>query len=306
MIFFFPAGGKEPCRTSYGMKILYGITKSNMGGAQRYVFDLAIEAKKRGYDVAVLCGQNGKLVEKLEEKKIRVIALKNLERDISFVNEIKSFIEITKILKEEKPDVFHINSSKMGGLGTSAARLVGIRKIIFTAHNWAFNWPRPEWQKVIIKLLQWLTIIFSHSTIVVSQKTRRDVENWPFVKNKLTVIYNGVREFNLAPRENTAFTVGATSELHRVKGLDILLHAWGKFIKKHQAKLILISEGEERQNLQNMAKSLGISESVIFKGFVDNARSHLSTNPLNITDSEIPRLLAIFCTFCLSSPSLIN
>ncbi len=41
------------------MKIIYGITKSNMGGAQRYVLDLAIEAKALGHDVAVICGGKG-------------------------------------------------------------------------------------------------------------------------------------------------------------------------------------------------------------------------------------------------------
>ena len=37
------------------MKVLYGITKSNFGGAQRYVFDLAVEAQESGHEVAVLC-----------------------------------------------------------------------------------------------------------------------------------------------------------------------------------------------------------------------------------------------------------
>jgi len=42
------------------MKILYGITKSNFGGAQRYVFDLATETQKKGHDVAVMLGGTGK------------------------------------------------------------------------------------------------------------------------------------------------------------------------------------------------------------------------------------------------------
>lgn len=259
------------------MKILYGITKSNFGGAQRYVYELAAEASLQGHDVAVLCGQNGKLVEKLREAEIKVITLPSLEKDISLIKETKSFIEIIKILRREKPDVFHINSSKMGGLGSLVGRLTGVRKIIFTAHNWAFNWPRPEWQNIIIKFLQWLTIILSHTTICVSEKTRTDVENWIFVKNKLTLIYNGVREFNLVPRENTGFTIGAISELNRVKGLDTLLGAWSKFVKNHQASLVIIGDGEEEQNLKNMAQNLGILDSVNFRGFVDDARSLLST-----------------------------
>lgn len=257
------------------MKIFYGITKSNLGGAQRYVFELAVEAKKQKHDVVVLCGQNGKLVEKLREENIKVTTLDSLDRDISLIKEFKSFGEIVKFLNKENPDVFHINSSKMGGLGVLAGRLVGVKKIIFTAHGWAFNEPRPDWQKILIKYFTWLTILLSHKTICVSEKTRNDISNLPFIKTKLEVIYNGIKEFSLNEREDKSFTVGTIAELHKIKGLDVLLTAWTRFKKKHDAKLVIIGGGEERQNLENMAKNMGILDSVTFKGFVDNAYSFL-------------------------------
>lgn len=259
------------------MKILYGITKSNFGGAQRYVYELAVEAKKEGHDVAVLCGGESTLAQKLRKNNIRVVSIPHLQRDISIIDELKSFHFICQTLVKENPDVFHTNSSKMGGIGNLTGRLVGVRKIIFTGHGWAFNEPRPYWQKMLIKFFTWLTILLSHKTICVSEKTKEDVEKWPFINNRLVVIHNGTSRFNLDVREDKSFTVGAISELHRIKGLDILLIAWSKFIKKHQAKLVIIGEGEEKQNLENITKKLGISDSVIFKGFVDNARSLLSS-----------------------------
>lgn len=259
------------------MKILYGITKSNFGGAQRYVFELAEEAKKQKHEILVLCGKNGKLVEKLEKENIKAITLESLDRDISLLKEFRSLADIIKILRREKPDIFHINSSKMGGLGGLAGRLSGTRKIIFTAHGWAFNEPRPARQKILIKFFTWVTILLSHKTICVSEKTKSDVSGWPFIKNKLVLIYNGTSSFNLAERKDKSFTVGTTSELHKIKGLDVLLKAWSKFIKKHEAKLIIIGEGEEKENLENMARNLDISGSVKFMGFVENARSLLST-----------------------------
>lgn len=260
------------------MRILYGITKSNFGGAQRYVFNLATEAKRRGHEVSVLCGGEGALIEKLKEEKIRVVSLDKLERDISISKEFLSLFDVLKILREEKPDVFHINSSKMGGVGAFAGRLAGIKKIIFTAHGWAFNEPRPWWQKIVIKFLHWVTILCSHKTICVSKGTKKNVRNWPFVKKKLVVIRNGIKEFELAPRTSEGgLVVGSTSELHRIKGLDVLLEAWSKFRKGHRGQLVLFNDGEERKNLENMAINLGISDSVIFKGFVDDARSQLSS-----------------------------
>jgi|SRR3989344_3599336 len=264
------------------MKILYGITKSNFGGAQRYVFDLATVMKKQGHDIAVLCGGDGPLVQKLKAENIRVITIPGFGRDMDLLSDASRLLFIIKTVWQERPDVFHINSAKMGGAGIFSGRLWGVPRIIFTAHGWAFNEPRPVWQKILIKFFTWITILFTHKTICVSEKTREDVEKWPFIKNKLVVIHNGISRFNLSAqvdlieREDKFFTVGAISELHKIKGLDTLLTAWSKFIKKRQARLVIIGEGEEKTNLENMINKLGISDSVVFKGQVDNARQFLS------------------------------
>lgn len=269
------------------MKVLYGITKSNFGGAQRYVFDVALAAHKKGFDVAVLCGGEGLLVQKLKAENIRVISLPYLGRNISVVKDIVSFFFIWKTLLKEKPDVFHTNSSKMGLLGNLAGRLARVPKIIFTAHGFAFNEPRPLIQKFIIKVLVWKTILLSHKTICVSRRSKHDVEHLPFIKDKLTIIRNGIIPFTLLSRETArqklvpdiskdTLLVGSTSELHRVKGLDVLLEAWKNFKIAHDGVLVLIGSGEEEQKLKNMAHTLDISGSVYFAGFIENARELLS------------------------------
>jgi len=48
------------------IKILYIITKSNWGGAQRYVFDMATNIAKNEYEVIVAFGGDGILKKKLE------------------------------------------------------------------------------------------------------------------------------------------------------------------------------------------------------------------------------------------------
>lgn len=275
------------------MRILYGITKSNFGGAQRYVFDLAKQAKKRGFEVAVLLGRPAEegdkslLSEKLVKEGIEIFYLEALGRDVSPLADTRSFFKIAGILNDWKPDVFHINSSKMGGVGALAARLLGIPRIIFTSHGWAFNesW-RPLGQKLVIKFLHWLTIMLAHETICVSEKTRLDVVGFPFARRKLKVIYNGIEEFpllskgearkRLAPDlDKDALLVGTLAELHKVKGIDILLAAWSRFARGPSARLVVVGEGEERGYLEELAQSLGVAESVRFIGFVENARSVL-------------------------------
>lgn len=268
------------------MKIIYGITKSNFGGAQRYVFDLAAEAKKAGHDVAVICGGEGVLVDKLKTEGIRVIPLPNMQRDISIADEFQSFYFIFKTLREEKPDVFHTNSSKMGGLGNMAALMAGVKRIIFTAHGWAFNEPRPWWQKAVIKIFVWLTIFLSDKTVCVSEKTKKDAESFPFIQSRLRIIHNGIENFETLERDSArkalgihdsnTFVIGTLSELHPVKGLNVLLAAWERFLQKNDGLLVMVGDGDIREALEDYADELGIREKIIFKGYLDNAKAYLN------------------------------
>ena len=120
-------------------KVLYLITKSNWGGAQRYVFDLATSLPADSYEVCVACGGDGEMRKKLLANGVRVVTIESLERNISLKKELLAFREISKIVREEMPDILHVNSSKAGIVGTLIGRIKRVPKVIFTSHGWAFN-----------------------------------------------------------------------------------------------------------------------------------------------------------------------
>jgi glycosyltransferase involved in cell wall biosynthesis len=116
-------------------KVTYVITKANWGGAQRYVFDLATHLPKEEFDVSVAYGVEGKLAEELKRAGIVTHYIPALGRDVSFVKDTKSLLELFELFLKEQPDVVHLNSSKAGGVGALAARLTGVPKIVFTIHG---------------------------------------------------------------------------------------------------------------------------------------------------------------------------
>src|SRR3989344_6386881 len=150
-------------------KVLYLITKATYGGAQRYVFDLATNLPKDAFEPIVAYGTHGKLAEDLSRANIQIVHLPSLTRDVAFLSDIKSFFEIYRCLKNMRPDVVHLNSSKAAGLGALAARMAGVRKIIFTVHGWPFKENRPYFLRFLIYLASWFTGLLSHSIIVVSK-----------------------------------------------------------------------------------------------------------------------------------------
>lgn len=273
-------------------KIFYIITKGNFGGAQRYVFDLATNLPKKDFEVGVILGEGKILEQKLKQEGIRVIQLNQLQRDISLIKEIKILFSLIKILHQERPDIIHLNSSKIGGLGSLAGRLAGIKKIIFTAHGWAFNENRPTWQKKSIKVFHWLSIFFSHQTIVVAPFLKKQVSHWPLIQSKITIINNGlptikffdqqISRHELLPEQKNKFWIGTISELHKNKGLDFLIEAFASTVRSMLAHslgwsliLVIIGEGEERANLEKLIRSKHLEDRIFLLGRIEDARSYL-------------------------------
>ena len=270
-------------------KVLYVITKSNFGGAQRYVFDMATSITKDGYEAVVALGGNGTLYDKLKDKNIRAITVPYLARDINIFSEWKVFFNLLKILKKERPDVVHLNSSKIGGLGAFACRVAGIKKIIFTAHGCAYKEDRGIVSRNIIKFLSWLTVLLSHRTIVVSND---DFKNAPrlFVSMKIKMIHNGISEIDFEDRANAkkrikklagsiksgSIWIGTISELHKNKGLTFAIRAVNNLIKRgYNISFFIISDGEERFALEQFIKKLKLENNVFLLGYMDDAQETL-------------------------------
>jgi glycosyltransferase involved in cell wall biosynthesis len=191
-------------------KVIYVITKSNWGGAQKYVFLLAKQAQKMNFGVLVVLGGDGILKNKLEEEKIEVISIKSMGRDINFFEDIKTFFKLIKIFLKEKPEVVHLNSSKIGGLGSLAARICFVPKIIFTIHGWAFNEKRSWLSKLIIKKIYWITIFLSTKTIAVSNQVKEQAKTIPFYQiifGKIFVIRNSVESINFIEKVSPELTI---------------------------------------------------------------------------------------------------
>ena len=254
-------------------KILFVITKSNWGGAQRYVYDLATALPSEQFDVGVAFGQPGLLALKLEEAGVATYPISSLERDVSFFADIKSFFELLRLFRTEKPDVVHLNSSKAGGLGALAGRIARVPRIVFTAHGWPFWEQRNRISRSLIFLFSWLTALLSHKVIVVSHYDLSVVENMPFVKNRTVCIYNGIDLHTpLYPADTIrkafppgAHITGTIGELTRNKNQIALIEQAKNNPAMHVA---IVGEGEDRQYLENKIREYGLHDRVKLFGFM--------------------------------------
>lgn len=281
--------------------VCIAITKSNMGGAQKYVLTLATQLKSRGLRVTVLAGGDGELFGKLDAVGIEYVRLGNSQRDVSFIKEFRLMQELYGTIKKIQPDILHLNSSKLGVIGTVIGKVAGIKRIIFTAHGWAFNEKRPAWQKCMLYFLYWITILLCDMTLCVSRKTREQILSLPFMQNKTTVVYNGISVPDFYTKDNARAQLAAQfpfldlnkkwiavlAELHPIKGHDILIQAVSKIkdnLENYQ--IVCLGSGQDEQKLKSLVSQNTLDSYVYFTGFVDNASLYLKAFEANILPSR--------------------
>ena len=264
-------------------KILFVITKSNWGGAQKYVYDLATNLPNDRYDVAVVCGGNGILARRLKQADVRVLNILSLKRDVNFFREFEAARELLDIFKKEQPDIVHLNSTKAGGLGALVARIAKIKKIIFTAHGWVFNEDRNSLWKILLYLVSLVTALLSHMVITISHREKTQATMFPFIPDKKVYMIHIaskapsfkekeearsyiMEQFAGNPVKN-ALWLGSIGELHANKGYIYALDACVK-LKKEGINLFytIIGVGEKRNEIQDYIRANNLEKNVFLAG----------------------------------------
>lgn len=282
------------------IKIAFLITKSNWGGAQKHVYDIATHLDPKKYDVLVILGGHGVLKKKLAEVSIRTISIDSMWRDISIKKDLESFVDVFKILKQEKPNILHLHSPKAAGLGALSARILGIKKIVYTVHGWAFNENRPLYQKVLIIFASLITTLLATDLITISKRETEQTSLFPYSKGKIHHIPNGIRE-QTALRENMArdfieqkigrslkdtFLIGMIGELHPSKGYTYTIDAMKSLVQQHKnIVLIIISSGEQEELLKRLVETSNLQAHVYFLGFIENAPQYAKAFDLFLMSS---------------------
>lgn len=303
------------------MKILYVITKSNWGGAQRHVFDLSTTMKEKGHEVWVALGGEGILKQKLEKAGIYTFTITSLGRDMNIKSDFKSLKEIINIIRDKRPDVLHLHSPKAAGLGSFAGRLMRVKTIITTVHGFTFNEDRPFVQKAGIALFSWITMLLSKLTILISDREFKQAIHFPFVKNKLKLIPLGIKppvfmsidgakqmlskSLGMSAGEfGKRITIGCIAELHPNKGLFYLLDAMRAVAEQiPNSLLVIIGDGEQKNTLQAKIDEYNISHNVRLAGYIPDASEYLKSFTMLVMSSVKEGLpYAILEAGCASLP----
>lgn len=298
----------------YKKKILYLITQSELGGAGCYVLDLIKELKTE-FDVEVGFGEQGglgEIAEKLKELNIRTHILTHLKREVLPFNDFFVLFELISLIRKVKPDIIHLNSSKISILGSIATKICSIlffpSYVIYTVHGWVFNEPLKKWKKSFYFYAEKITSRFKDRLICVSEFDRKiAIEKKIAPAEKLTVIHNGIEPINFLPGEQAKkklcfqvpplldkergtegeVIIGSIGNLYKTKGFEYLIEAVSILIKDYKLPItaVVIGGGNERKNLESLVKKSELEKNFFLVGRIDNAAQLLTAFDIYVCSS---------------------
>jgi glycosyltransferase involved in cell wall biosynthesis len=138
------------------MRVLHVIARLNVGGTARYITRLAEELPNHRIETFVATGfVQGSEQEDPSAKKLRVIRIPSLGRQINPIKDHFAFKQLLEIVKEVKPDILHTHTFKAGYIGRIKTKEInkasGKRvKFVHTFHGHLFDDPEFSGLKSLI------------------------------------------------------------------------------------------------------------------------------------------------------------
>ena len=240
-----------------------------IGGCERLLFELLPALRTRGVDARTLV-----LSDPSEPGDIVVAALRDRGVPTQEVP-IRSDWDpgatrgVATVIKRARPDLVHTHLIHGDIHGVFGARLAGVRRIVGSRHNLLTERRhRPHVQGAAILATRATSRVITVSDAVAA--ATRKVEWTP--ERKIRRIYSGVR-LPPPPARRPAGTVGAACRLVPEKDIDFSLRAWAALRPREHERLRIAGHGPARAALHELAKDLGIQESVDFLGLVVDIES---------------------------------
>ncbi len=250
------------------MKLLYLNAPTSLAGAERVILTYLQQYDREQFLPLVTSYLNElrpdneftREVERLgiSFSRIRLRGYRGLGRQIS---------ETAHIISSEGISVVHSHGYRSDIIGLLAARRAGV-PIVSTLHGWTpVNRSLRIYEALDRLVLRWFDHIICVSRPLYEQMRRR----LPF--NRVTFLPNAVSTppaDGLAPRarSTTRKTILFVGRLSHEKGVDILLRAFAHSLAgRDDTRLLILGDGPDRGENEQLARDLGIADRMEFLGF---------------------------------------
>jgi len=290
------------------MKIIQLITCMEAGGVQRVAYLLKKELDNRRYDSTIWF---------LYTKRPAYAGVSGIhslmDHPPSPLDYLKIIIRLARMIHREKPDVLITHTYYSNVLGHILSTALGVRSRVAVQHNPVHSYPRAA--RIADSLVGSIGVYTAN--VAVSQTVAESLARYPrSYRDRIEVVYNGVPSPpEPAPRDVTRrrwkipldaavlVNVGRFSEQKNQSFLIRLLAS------NKDLHLLLVGDGELREQLHNLPVQLNIQDRVHFTGEVspDEVASLISCSDVFVLPSLFEAVgLVVLEAMVLGKPVVSN
>jgi glycosyltransferase involved in cell wall biosynthesis len=250
---------------------LVAYTEAPTFGGADISLSLLLEALDPAIEVTVV-GTEPTVVERVAAARPKAAAV--LVPTMARKRDVATFARLVRTIRRLRPDIFHANlhTSAAGRYAVLAAVLTPGVRVVVVEQLATLN-PPTRGQK----LLKRFAARRVAAQVAVGERAARSIEGrFGLRPGSIRVIHNAVpdRELEARPRLFEGRIVGTVGRLDRQKGHDLLVRALAQLPQDVSA--VVVGDGPERDNLHDLATSLGVEGRFMVTGWKDDARDYLT------------------------------
>ena len=275
-----------------------------LGGTETMGLQLIEGMQARGHQYRVVAQRDHPSWK--EDDTYRGIPIKRFDfngvigkQNLGLMHSIQTYLEW--VMSDFQPDIIHLNACDRGSVFVFLLFLKLFRvPIVLTAHA---PYLQGKADHIQLSPIMAKIALAADRICCVSNWVLTEIEKvQPEVKEKLTLIYNGLPmpEITPSPLSFSPPTLLAFGRLSWEKGFDTAVKAFGLLKKSgSNARLIIGGGGPERPALEKLVSELGIEDSVTFLGVLTEEGALSVFNQATLV--VVPSILESFGLVILAS-----
>jgi L-malate glycosyltransferase len=282
--------------------ILYVLPYMNLGGTERQAFSLMKNLQDR-YHISLLAPQ-GPGEQPFRQADFPYHEFPRLEQNI--LGGLARFRSALLEIHRQRPiDLIHVHAAHE--LTMLAKFFLPKVPVIFTVHGY-----HGRQSGLGYRLAAIFGNLFAERVIAVSQSEIQILELDRLQTHKTNLVYNGVAEPQIDRQRAShlahqfecdrvdRITIGTAARLSEAKGLEYLIVAISQLVKRHpNIQLVIAGDGELKGSLQQMVNDLGISDHVVFAGYIQDVQNLMYSFDIFVLPS-LQEALPLACAEAMS------
>lgn len=256
--------------------ILQVINTAQIGGGMRHIYALLKHIPRDRFDLRLVADHGDFLIDEIRALGVPVHFVPLMKRRFN----PGAVRQIAKIARQANADILHLHGTRAGFYGALARPLARVKHSVYTVHGFSFHKDLSAAQRFFYLAVERFCTR-AHSQVISVSGTDRDeaIRLGLCPPRSIKTIYNGIdfnafdpakvngylrHTFRLSPQTPL---IGTVARLVPQKGVEFYLEMCRLVAaQQHDARFVVIGEGEQADTLRKRADKLGLDGRVLFTG----------------------------------------